>query len=412
MDRSMFADAGLRGAARLWYAKNLADGGMVPYARDAPSARAGDGAADQILLFGNGPAHGWGVATHQLALTGEIARTVSARTGRAADVTYIGEELMNSSSALPWLGTHDLSGYDAVVVVLGMNDAVRLTPVDRWEQDLKALLDHMRSGLHGGVPIVVSGIQPVDSVPPYQGFFARLGQRRATAMNTATSRIVQGIDDAVFVPLGPPDVEADRPYGSATMYRAWADTYAAVAAPVLDAQHSRTLDRRRTAVAATTWDWPPAPIALTAAADRGTPELRRLVNAAKLDFSVTLAVVTLLNADRMWFAAASAGTPVAIPRSLSYDQHVPSDAGLVVPNAGNDPRFRDNPFILQSHLPFYAGYPVHDRSGRMIGTFCVLAAQPRSATSVPMDALAAYARQAERELQRIELDVLNSGSAR
>ena len=52
-------DFGIRGAARLWYAKTLASAGSVPYARDAPTARAGEGPADRVLLIGNGPAHGW-----------------------------------------------------------------------------------------------------------------------------------------------------------------------------------------------------------------------------------------------------------------------------------------------------------------------------------------------------------------
>jgi hypothetical protein len=132
----MFAEFGLRGAARLWYAKTLADGGATPYARDAPRAQHGEGVADHVLLLGNGLAHGWGVVSHQLALTGQLARSVSQSIGRAVEVEFVGAELMNAESAVSWLGDHDLSDYDAVVVTMGMNDAVRLTPVAAWERDL------------------------------------------------------------------------------------------------------------------------------------------------------------------------------------------------------------------------------------------------------------------------------------
>lgn len=108
----------------------------------------------------------------------------------------------------------------------------------------------------------------------------------------------------------------------------------------------------------------------------------------------------------MWFAAASADTPVAIPLALSYDLHVANDDALVVPNALADERFRTNPFIVQSHLPFYAGHPIHDLQGRMIGTFCVLAPQPRAADSIKLPVLENYALQAELELHRLESEAL------
>lgn len=402
----MPADLGVRSAARLWYAKMLADAGSVPYARDEPTVRAGAGAEDRVLLIGNGPAHGWGVASHRLALCGQLAEAVAEATGGAAVVDFVGAELMNAESARAWLGDRDLAGYDAVVIVMGVSDAVRLTPVEHWERDLVALLEHVRGGLRHDAPIVVSGVPPLSSVPMITAPAAFIGQRRADAMNVVTERIVKATPGAAFVPLGPAKLEPGRPYGSARSYRASADVLAAVVAPLIDARRERAVDRRRARVEEQQWTWPAASALLDAAAERGTPELRRLVESAKIEFDVTLAAVTYLEGDRMWFAAASADTPLAIPRSLSYDQHVPEDRPLIVPNADEDPRWQDNPFIAQAHLPFYAGCPVHDRSGRMIGTFCVLAAFPRSGDSVSVHVLRTYAVQAERELHRLEVEAL------
>ena len=406
----MVADFGIRGAARLWYAKTLADGAAIPYARDEPRSLAGEGPADHVLLIGNGPAHGWGVSSHRLALCGQLAEALAKATDRAVEVEYVGAELMNSASALAWLGDRDLSGYDAVVVVMGMNDAVRLTPLKAWERDLRGLLDHLRSELRHDAPIVVSGIQPVASVPPYRGPIAALGQRRADAMNVATLRIVAAMPGCEYVPLDAPELEPERPYGSTITYRAWADTLTSATAPLLDRHHAAGVDRRRSKAEARAWHGPAAPVLLSAAADRGTPELRRLVNAAKIEFRVALAVVTMLEGDRMWFGAASADTPVSIPLALSYDLHVPNEGPMVVPDAKKDERFRDNPFVEQSHLPFYAGAPIHDLSGRMVGTFCLLAPQPRSAESVNLTVLQNYAAQAEQEFQRLERTALGSVS--
>jgi GAF domain-containing protein len=351
------------------------------------------------------------VVSHQLALCGQLAEAIAKATGRAAEVDFVGAELMNAESAVAWLGDRDLTGYDAVVLVMGLNDALRLTPVSDWERDLAALLAHLRAGLRHEAPVVISGVQPIRSVPTYHGVFAFLGQRRADAMNAATRRIVERTPRSAFVPFGAAGTEPGRPYGSAASYRARADALAASAGPLLDEHHGRGADRRRAKVGKREWTWPAAPALLDAAAERGTPELRRLVNAAKIELAATLAVVTLLEGDRMWFAAASADTPVAIPRTLSYDQHVPGDAPLVVPDASADPRFRGNPFIEQSHLPFYAGHPLHDSAGRMIGTFCVLSAHPRSAASVPLKVLQTYAVQAEQELHRLEAEALGAVTA-
>jgi lysophospholipase L1-like esterase len=407
----MVADFGIRAAARLWYAKTLADGAALPYARDEPKALAGEGPADHVLLLGNGPAHGWGVSSHRLALCGQLAQVLATATGRAVEVEYVGAELMNSASAVAWLGDRDLSEFDAVVIVMGMNDAIRLTPVKEWERNLRDLLDRVRGGLRHDAPIVVSGIQPVASVPPYRGPIAVMGQRRADAMNVATRRIVDATARCAYVPLGAPELEPERPYGSATTYRAWAETLSSAAAPLLDAHHARGFERRRSTIEARAWHGPDAPVLLSTAAERGTPELRRLVNAAKIEFGVALAVVTMLEGDRMWFGAASADTPVSIPLSLSYDVHVPDDRALVVPDAKQDRRFRDNPFIEQSHLPFYAGAPIHDLGGRMVGTFCLLAPQSRSADSVKLTVLEHYATQAEQEFHRLEREALGSVTA-
>lgn len=400
------SDLALRGAARLWYAKKLADRGAVPYARDEPRAAAGVGPVDHVLLIGNGPAHGWGVVTHRLALCGQLADVLSETTGRAVEVEYVGAELMSIESAVAWLGDRDLTDYDAVVVVMGMSDAVRLTPLAVWQAGLERLLAHIREGVRYQAPIVMAGIQSVTSEPQYRGVIAALGQRRADAMNDVSERVVGSFVNSAFVRLARPEYQPERPFGSPQTYRAWAAELAAAAAPLLEERRARGAERRRSKVEPRSWQWPAAPAVLEAAAERGTPELRRLVDAAKIECGVALAVVTLLEGDRMWFAAASADTPVAIPLELSYDLHVPNDRALVVPNAMADPRFKTNPFIAQSHLPFYAGHPIHDLQGRMIGTFCVLAPQSRPAGSIRLNVLANYAAQAEVELQRLEAEAL------
>ncbi|HEY4152116.1 MAG TPA: hypothetical protein VGM38_02225, partial [Pseudolysinimonas sp.] len=96
-----------RFALRAWYAFRMLRMRTQVQPNDVPAVRSGDPLADRILLIGNGPSHGWGVVTHQLALTGQLADAVAARTGRACDADLIGAESMNVRSALAWVGDRE-----------------------------------------------------------------------------------------------------------------------------------------------------------------------------------------------------------------------------------------------------------------------------------------------------------------
>lgn len=116
----------LRPVMEAWYAREVAAGRSYPKPLDSPTVVAKQPDADKVLLIGNGPLHGWGVLTHQLSITGHLAYETQAKTGRPCTVHYIGDEAMTIASTRAWIGDHDLTQYDAVVIVVGMNDAVRL----------------------------------------------------------------------------------------------------------------------------------------------------------------------------------------------------------------------------------------------------------------------------------------------
>jgi hypothetical protein len=63
----------LRPMMRAFYASAMAASTGVPKPVDAASIPVEGEDPDAILLIGNGPAHGWGVVTHQLSLPGTSA---------------------------------------------------------------------------------------------------------------------------------------------------------------------------------------------------------------------------------------------------------------------------------------------------------------------------------------------------
>jgi len=84
---------------------------------------------------------------------------------------------------------------------------------------------------------------------------------------------------------------------------------------------------------------------------------------------------------------------------------------VVVPDAREDPRFRDNPFVNGAigQVRFYATYPLSTPQGFPIGTLCVFDEVPRALNDHQRQALASLAERVvdllELELRSRELDV-------
>ncbi|PVY76282.1 PAS domain S-box-containing protein [Tamilnaduibacter salinus] len=96
-------------------------------------------------------------------------------------------------------------------------------------------------------------------------------------------------------------------------------------------------------------------------------------------FDVPVALISLVDTDRLWFKSAAGTTRTEMSRRGSFCTHaILADAPLVVENALEDDRFCDNPQVRQAPgYRFYAGVPLHGESGHRIGTLCLLDDRPR-----------------------------------
>ena len=61
----------------------------LPRPTDATIAHASGNNPDRMLLLGSGPAMGYGVLSHDLALPGQLARQISAASGRGVTVDVV-----------------------------------------------------------------------------------------------------------------------------------------------------------------------------------------------------------------------------------------------------------------------------------------------------------------------------------
>lgn len=97
-----------------------------------------------------------------------------------------------------------------------------------------------------------------------------------------------------------------------------------------------------------------------------------------------MSAVSLSDTDRQWFKAKLGTEAPGMTREHSFCAHAILDPSqtLVVPDTRIDPRFADNPYVLNPpDIRFYAGAPLVNPDGVTLGTLCVLDVAPRTMTS-------------------------------
>jgi len=105
----------------------------------------------------------------------------------------------------------------------------------------------------------------------------------------------------------------------------------------------------------------------------------RLTALAAKHFDVPIAIVSIVDSDRIWFASHHGLDVEQIGRDPGLcASAILHDAPWVVENAATDPRTMANPLVAgEMGLRFYAGAPLTTHDGHNLGTFCIIDAQPR-----------------------------------
>tara|TARA_R110002110_G_scaffold55661_11_gene158849 strand:- start:466 stop:2817 length:2352 start_codon:yes stop_codon:yes gene_type:complete len=138
------------------------------------------------------------------------------------------------------------------------------------------------------------------------------------------------------------------------------------------------------------------------------PEERfeRLTRIARQHYQVSTVLFTVLDHDRQWFKSRQGLDATETPRSVAFCDHaIRQDQIFVVENASRDPRFRNNPLVLNSpHIRFYAGMPVREPGGFKVGTLCIIDDKPRQFSEKDLDVLRTLAIMVEEELERSYLE--------
>ena len=112
-------------------------------------------------------------------------------------------------------------------------------------------------------------------------------------------------------------------------------------------------------------------------------------------FDCPNAVMAILNGDEFWFKA-SAGVHglTAARKNSACSMVVDSAKPMIFPDFKSDPEFCNHPYFVERGFRFYAGCPIKDPAGTVIGTVCVFDTEPRPGAQELMPQLILIGKQA------------------
>ena len=387
----------LRPLMRVWTASAERQDRHLPRPSDVPQAHAAGIDSDRVLILGCGPAVGWGVLSHQLALPGSLARELSGRTGRGADVDLVASRTMTAANSLRALAAVRLDRFDAVVVVLGLNEALDLTSVAQWQENLAALLALIEREASRSTTIFVLGIPPIRSIEIFKLPLVSIADWSATDLNTVSARLAAAAPRTTFVPFSPTATLTPDRHRTPQDYRSWACLLADAMAASLDAARLCTDSigedsghlpghdwARETDVASQERARQAAVDGLAILDTAPEPRFDRLVALAQRLFDTESALISIMDHDRQWHKARVGVEASERPRSESFCEiTIAGDGPFIIEDARSDVRFSDNaPENGDPRIRFYAGFPIESPSGERIGALCVFDPNPRALAEV------------------------------
>jgi GAF domain-containing protein len=387
---------------RLWRMGIETKLAQTPRPYDEPNVSARGKNSDRILIFGAGLAVGWGVTTHDLALPGFLARSLSSLTGRGTDVDVVAHPDNRLDGALEQLRAMRLWRYDAVVIVLGVNEALELVQLEKWRHDLSELLAELGEVVRA--PVLVVAIPKIRSIPVYNSALGGLAESHAAGLNRESAQVCAVIPHAIFVPLPHLAFPARHRHRGPESYADAATVIASALAPALEHSPHETDDPYRPFP----HDEAEAEAERQAAVDSidlSDVEFRRaldeLLGITQASLQVRMAVLTVLDHDKQLIRT-STRTPITeLPRAGSFcDTTIRLRGGMVVPDALDDERFRDYPLVAgDPAFRYYAGFPIESPSGERIGALCVFDPEPREADEADLTRLRDLALLGQRRLR-------------
>lgn len=140
------------------------------------------------------------------------------------------------------------------------------------------------------------------------------------------------------------------------------------------------------------------------------PAFDELTRLATRLFEVPMAIIGLLDSDRLWFKSATGLDLQEISRSEALcAQALQASEAMLVDDMASEPDYADHPLVAgPPHIRFFACLPLVVRDGIALGAFCIMDTRPRHLTDGERKTLTALAGHAaallDLRLQRADLE--------
>jgi hypothetical protein len=357
----------------------------APRPSDSTHAQTPGPNPDWVLIVGNDVASGWGVRSHDLGVPGQLARELTRVSGRGADVDAT---IAEDSAAIARFAVSSTGArYDAIVVVGGVRDALRLRSPKLWRAEMTQTLEALVSNNEPHTHIVVMGIRRVHFNSRIDSMLSKVVAAHALELNAITMELCATLPQVSYLDLAElPAAARPGEHRAAMNYRLDAVAIADHLIPYLHPEgvgpNSGSDSSSRQAVNAIPQNVlekarQSAVDALPQLVDELGEEIDGLVAAAKAVYDTTFASFTVVDGDTLDYRVVAGGKPSTVPRNesvCSIAMH--SDGPTIVPDTARDARFRH----LRA-IRFYAGVPVLSQAGHRIGMLCVVDSEPRDAST-------------------------------
>ncbi|QIS37993.1 hypothetical protein [Clavibacter capsici] len=150
---------------------------------------------DRIAVVGETGMISLGVRTHQISLPAFLARHHATRTGRGVtwSIASLPGSRLREAPAVIAGPACDLARADAVVLLAGITDVMRVTSTRAWGRHMTSTIDALRARLPQEASILIGDIPPLDNAGGLSRPARLAAGIHAQAFNPRTREVVDGL---------------------------------------------------------------------------------------------------------------------------------------------------------------------------------------------------------------------------
>ena len=132
----------------------------------------------------------------------------------------------------------------------------------------------------------------------------------------------------------------------------------------------------------------------------------RITRIATKLLKVPIAAITVFHHDKEWFQSLQGWDVSYLPMQDGFGQIAAAEEGLtIVPDTTADKRTQGHPLVVEPpYFRFFAGVPLYERHGEIVGTLSVMDTQPKTADEIDAESIVDLSALAQSEILSDQLD--------